>query len=280
MSGGLFAYRSASDAATLSVSTSALAGYQLSHIQKRSGFSTRIDQGTITRYLVIDFGQPVLPHFICLFGLNATVMAPNMITGFSHSPNNIAWTAAGSLITPSDLGMPTLPNDIKVLVSNGLTPARYWRFNLNWSRPPGQAYFQINRLLVYTSRGMIVVPKGVDARWTPGIVTASVAHETPGGQVSDDKRTILRTLGVSVSAKDAKLMWGFESSDVACGDVSSFHDMQMTAGTTGEIVVAPRSANPLWLHRQCFRGRIPRGFSLPHQSGDLYSTSAEIREER
>jgi hypothetical protein len=241
-----------------------------------------VEHVTFGAILAMDFGAPVLPEFIGLFGVNRPAVAGGAQVSYSDDGSVFTDVAFGAAM-PTDLSGTPVPHDIKMLRTNGALAAhQYWAVSLDWTPPAGQDYHEVARLWVSLAEDMILFPEGFDARWNSGVQDYSVGDDTSAGLYWEDERARMRTLGFNVSgaAATTKRALGFDDADSGVAAVvSSLQAMALTVGTTGEIVIAPRRA-PLWLHRSCFRGRFASLGDLNHDTAGYWSISGRAVEER
>lgn len=277
----ILAYRNLADSATLSANPGVVSGYPVSNVQQRqtSVFTRLVD--TFPRYLVMDFGVAVLPRFIGLFGTNATAMVgPIGMVALQSSIDGSTWNGV-SIATANDAGAPTIPKDVKVLVPTTTPARRYWRLLPAWFKPAEQPYYQVGRLWVSRSQDLVELPEGIDARWTRRIIDSSRLDAVADDSAIEDRGSIRRRLGATISAKGSPATWGFaEGATSVPSAIASLDDMQMTVGATGECVILPRTSSPLWIHRLGQRGHIPSGMELKDETGGYYTCSFEHVEER
>jgi hypothetical protein len=272
----IIAYNNSADLATLSTNVIPHAGYPLSYLQTRSsGDFTRFPVAGAP-YIQLAFPTARRPRFIGLFGINAAAIATGMVSvtadyGLGHQ------TVAVQIY--NDAGAKKLPKDVKLIVPPGAN-SNQWRITPNWSRVGSVNYFQAARLWAATlATDMIEIPEGIDQTWTLGTYDTSTVDESEGGQGYEDKRIVRRQLRGRISVKESDFMFGFADGATSAADVTSMQDAQMTIGKTGEVVVAHRSSSPLWLHRACFRGRMPNGIEIVNQADGYMSVEVSALEE-
>lgn len=268
-----FTYRNLADGVALGGATS-IAGFPLSNMQVRQ-LSTVARISLLSQAVTMDFGTPVRPDVVAMLGTNATMINSYMRIGYST--DGTAWTDVNSP-TVSDSGARSLPRN---LYATAPVPAayRYWRVAPAWQRVGNAGYYELGRLWFGNA---IVVDNGVDGDFEmdftdPGTLTAS-----SGGQMYENPRPRLRVLRCNVSAVSALAAYGFPDGAAAASDVPSFQGMQLEAGTTGEVIVIPRSRSSLWMQRTAIYGHVDSGgrVAIRKIAGDNYNVSATIIEER
>lgn len=272
----IIAYRNRADQATLSVAagTTVTAGFPLANLKARdSGKFTRFEAFGVAQ-LIMDFGVPILPRFIGMFGVNRAQSGSGV--DLARSSNLSVWTS--TLFSPEaiDNSLIGLPPDAKLLI-DPLTAAaaRYWRISMNWVNG---GFRQLARPWVCTASDLIEFPEGIDARWSSDVEDLGFIDRTPTGIVYEDPGAKLRRIKFEYSAEDTVKTFGFASASSAIPLSSSLQDAQLHLGKTGECVVLPRLA-PAWRHRLGARGVFVDGLGITDQGGDRFFTTGRHQEE-
>ena len=270
---------------TLSLNTGApLAGFPLDNLRARQlARSTRLelDDGApfpMPPSIVIDLGAQRSVDLIALIGINSTKIGEGAV-GVEYSANGIEWDFA-TATCPSDFGAPDLPRSVLVRgrPSSGgsrLT-TRFLRIQPNWGT--ADAYREIGRLYIADS---IELTQGCEENWTLGSRDYGVLDRSAGLQYYADRRTRGRVLTMPMSLLDTTTAFGFGDGAVSASNVPSLDDLINFAGTTGDVIVAPRADNPLWLRRTGVYGHLTDdSLRIEHQAGPNFACILTVEEER
>lgn len=130
----------------------------------------------------------------------------------------------------------------------------------------------------------ILLPDGIDAGWSMSFRDTGQLDETSGGQWIESAGARTRVLTIPLEgARATKLMWGFDDDQTIITEsdyVESLFGLQMTAGTTGEVIALPRTSTPLWMRNAGVYGHIEQPWSIGHKAGPYWGGSLTIVEER
>jgi len=278
----IICYRNLLDApgASLSLPSGApLPGYPLDNLRARQlARSTRLP--TLgSPAIVVDLGAAATVDVVALLGINATAVGAGDVT-VQYSSNGTSWSTA-SAVSPVDSGAPDLPRSVLVRVRPGggggmkLT-TRYLRITPAWASPP--SYREIGRLYIADS---IEVPQGCDRGWTLGSRDYGVLDRSAGLQYYADRRTRGRVLTMPMSGINTSIAFGFSESSTSGGPAPSLDDLINYAGSTGDVIVAPRADSPLWLRRTGVYGHLTDdSLRIEHQAGPNYACTLTVEEER
>ncbi len=271
--GALIAYRNRVDTATLSAAN-VLTGYPLTNLQTRQLARVcrlnTIGDPTIT----IDLGSAMRTDVIAALGINAASAATgNTAISWATSAGGPWTTISGT--TANDAAVPDLPRGI--IVAHGVdSPVRYWRFKPQWSRVGGASYFEIGRLWLGPA---IIVPAGCESGWSMGFVDRGTLDASGGSQEFEDARPRVPRLRASFDVETA-LAYGYADGATSSTDVPCFQDLQMAAGTTGEVIVAPRGNSLLWLRHTGIYGHVENPWEIEHVSGPNFRAAFAVVGER
>lgn len=144
---------------------------------------------------------------------------------------------------------------------------------------PAPDYLELSRIFVARA---ITLPDGVDGRWSLGADDAGWLDKSRGQQYFEAAGVVTRRLNVSIPQMDSMTAFGIaENATVEPVDqVPSIQDMQMEAGTTGEVVVVPRGDSAVWTRRLGIYGHLDRVPVIQKEAGPNWSTSFTVIEER
>lgn len=122
--------------------------------------------------------------------------------------------------------------------------------------------------------------EGIDAQWRMGFKDSGNLDASAGQQFYEGKGVRTRVLNLSLSAKNTAKAWGMADSDPDVEQGASLHDMQMEAGTTGEVIVIPRAGSIAWIKRAAVYGHVSGEWEIEHQAGPNWRASFAVEEER
>lgn len=270
---------------TLSLAAGApLDGFPLDNLRARQlARSTRLelDDGApfpMPPSIVIDLGAQRSVDLIALIGINSTEFGEGDV-GVEYSADGIRWEFA-TATCPSDFGAPDLPRSVLVRgrpVSGGsrLT-TRFLRIQPSWAT--ADAYREIGRLYIADS---IELTQGCEESWTLGSRDYGVLDRSAGLQYYADRRTRGRVLTMPMSAIETSTAFGFVDGATVAANAPSLDDLINYAGSTGDVIVAPRADNPLWLRRTGIYGHLTDdSLRIEHLSGPYFACTLTVEEER
>lgn len=273
----ILCYRNLIDAANtaLFVPAGSLTGYPVDNLKTRQ-LARVLRLSTVgTPTIVVDFGAPRLFDAAALLGVNASARGTTDVL-IEQSSNGSTWTGL-TATTATDLGAPDLPRTIiaRVRASGSKVTTRYLRITPNWSAL--DAYREIGRLYVADS---VTIPQGCDAGWQLGVRDYGVLDRSAGLQYYADRRVRARVLTMPMTSIDTSIAFGFNDGATSSSAVPSLDDLINYAGTTGDILVAPRADSPLWLRRTAIYGHLAAEPAIRHVAGPNYECTLTVEEER
>lgn len=276
----LIAYRNLADQASLS--GAALPGFPPTNLQTRQLDTVWRAHTAGATQITVDLGSAQTVSMVALLAINSGARSASDLT-VEYSSNGSTWSTAVASV-PSDAGAPDLPRGLIARVraqgSNPLSKltTRYLRITASWATIGNANYREAGRLWVGNS---IDVPEGCDAGWSLSNHDYGTLDRSAGQQVYADRRTRVRVLNVSMTGIDTSIAYGFAESATVAANVPSLDDLINYAGSTGEVIVAPRADAPLWLRRTGIYGHLtPDSLRIRHLSGPNYACDLTIEEER
>jgi hypothetical protein len=288
MAGALIAYRNLSDAVALTVTGGVLADFPIENVQIRALSKVcRLGAGgppTIN----VDLGVVRDVRIVALLAIGGVLLTGNDDVLLSYSRDNATWNNA-TLNIVSDAGVPELPTGVFLVPTRpptDFTPpggpagspgirARYLRIRPNWT--PSGGYREIARLWVSDA---LVIPEGVEASWSLGYQDTGNLDVSGGLQYYEEPKARSRTLDCSLPKLETLQAFGFDEGATSAADVPCIQGLQMKAGKTSELIVLPRTSNPLWIRRLGIYGHLSEAVSIDHRSGPYYSARFRMIEER
>lgn len=270
---------------TLSLDARALlAGFPLDNLRARQlARATRLEleYGAPFRMppkIVIDLGAQRSVDLIALIGINSTEFGEGDV-GVEYSSNGTSWDTA-TATCPSDFGAPDLPRSVLVrgrpVGSGSRLTTRFLRIQPNWAT--ADAYREIGRLYIADS---IELTQGCEENWTLGSRDYGVLDRSAGLQYYADRRTRGRVLTMPMTAIETTTAFGFVEGATVAANAPSFDDLINYAGSTGDVIVAPRADNPLWLRRTGIYGHLTEdSLRIEHLSGPYFACTLTVEEER
>lgn len=276
----LIAYRNLADSAVLSTTGGApLAGFPLTNLQTRQlARVCRLPYSGAAK-LVVDLGAATRIDIVALLGINTVARGDNALT-VEYSANGTVWSAATAAIA-GDQGAPDLPRGVIVRVRQ---PGVLTKLTTRWLRitpawgVSGGGYYEIGRLWASDS---LDIPEGCDAGWSLANHDYGALDRSAGLQVYADRRTRGRVLSMPMTGIDTAIAYGFAETATTGPDNPSLDDLINYAGSTGEVIVAPRADSPLWLRRTGLYGHLtPESLRIQHRAGPNYECTLTVEEER
>lgn len=274
----LIAYRN--DADTGTVTAPAMPGYPASNVQERQLSSVLRMSTSSTKQITVDLGSAKTVRLIGLLGVNCDFGGANT-TSVQRSSNGTNWTTV-PVVWPTDA-----PSAAKARSSRDVSPAlyaiiaptsaRYWRITTNWARYAGDAFYEVGRVWLGDA---LVLADGVDAQWELGATDAGRLDISAGLQAYEDPRPRARRIALSVTGVNTMTAFGFGDDDTHAADVPSAQALTQEAGTTGEVIVLPRTSSPLWIRRLGVYGHMTDMPRIRHMSGPNYAIDLRVTEER
>jgi hypothetical protein len=107
-----------------------------------------------------------------------------------------------------------------------------------------------------------------------------VVDSSDGGQAYENPKTRLRTLQCTLPKMTALEAYGSNDNGTTGDDVASIQDMQLSAGTTGEVLIFPRTSSLFWMRRLGIHGKCSEVPSIRAARGNLFATDFRVVEER
>lgn len=168
----------------------------------------------------------------------------------------------------------TSPQNIVIPLPAAIEPDRYFELSLSSlaARPFGVARLWLGEA--------IELDKGVDAKWTMSFKDTGSLDMTDGGQAVPTAGVRTKELAVSLTAQDTATAWGFTDESEALTTADCLVDLQMEAGTTGEVIVVPRSGTGRWVRASAIYGHIVDPWGIEHDAGPYWRASFAVSEER
>lgn len=271
------------------VDATVIDGYPLSNLNTRQlGQTYRMmnqDPSTLDSLLPgfeIDFGYARGIDVIALLNCNTIDKAHfgvsangDMAIHIATSNDGVTWSGWSMVASPSDnityriagaiAGVPEDGGD-----SAGSIVTRYLRVYFTWDLSDN--FFEAGRLWIGDS---IRALDGVDALWGMDFIDAGEVTATKGGQYYDNTGVRSRVLTCSYTNLPCLCAYGRE--DLATSgdrqDVSSFQGMQLVAGTTGDLIIVPRTDTDYWIIDTLIYGHLAHSFSIQRQPGSQYAVN-------
>lgn len=152
------------------------------------------------------------------------------------------------------------------------------RVRLFWNDIPFD-YFELSRVSIADA---LDLTDGVNSTWSLGVEDPGILDASAGRQWYSSPLPRTRRLSVAASTLDTMQAFGMSAEGVVSGShpVPSIQDLQMHAGSTGEIVVVPRVAPGVWAYRAGVYGHLDRPPVIRHRAGPYYETDLTVIEER
>jgi len=273
----LIAYRNWADTATLTGSS--LAGYPLTNLQTRQLKRVwRASSALGAQRITVDLGVAKFVDVVALLNINASALTTSSAY-LEYSADGATWSNA-NIVIPGDAGVPDLPRSIiaRVPPLGGLPQfVRWLRLTAQWARPPGVNYYEAGRLYISPA---LILPTGPDAGYSVGARDPSQIDESVDIQVYVDPKSRTRRLSMTFRALPTLIAYGIEEAGGDAFDVPSLQDLQMAAGKSADIIVAPRADSPLWLRRTGIYGRLESEVDIRQVAGPNYATEITVLEER
>jgi hypothetical protein len=122
---------------------------------------------------------------------------------------------------------------------------------------------------------------GVKGGWRLGADDSGSLEASEGRQWYENKGVVTRRLNVSVDLADTTTAFGL-TTDSSTSEIAAGHlqDMQMHVGQTGEVFVVPRTRTAIWKNKLGVHGHLASPLEISHLSGENYSSSFTVIEER
>lgn len=198
----------------------------------------------------------------------------------ANLPDSILYKPSGSGFVSAEMltgYSPSLaiPSQCFALVPVGTTVEKV---RLLWNDPPTE-YYELARVFIADA---IVLPNGVNAAWSLGFDDSGDLAESAGSQWYSNEKLKTRRLSISLFPLTPEVSFGVDDGGVAIPSltpVPSMLDLQMYAGTTGEVIVLPRSTGE-WAYRAGIYGHIERPFEIQHVAGPNFRANLAVIEER
>jgi hypothetical protein len=296
MSGAVIAYKNLVDdlvvGSTFTADGGTFPDFPISNLQLRtlSKVCRLSTAGPPVARLNLDLGKVRDVRIVALLaiGLGARALGGSDVL-LSYSRDNSTWYSAVFSIA-NDTGVPELPSGavfVPTRPPTDVTPpggpagtpgivARYLRIQPNWSSGAA-SYREFGRLWVGDA---LVIPEGVEASWQEGAIDPGAVDVADGGQAYENPKTRLRTLQCSLPKMTSVEAYGFDESASSATDAPCIQGLQMRCGSSGEVLVLPRSSNPLWIRRLGIHGRCAEVPAIRSLKGPYYATDFRLVEER
>lgn len=153
---------------------------------------------------------------------------------------------------------------------------RVGSIELVWDIPPSGDYFELTRIYGTFALNIQI---GVDGNWSLDIKDTGDLDTSEGEQWYESKGVRTRRLNVSTSALSVDEAFSDETT-FSFYDNPSIYDMMLEAGTTGDVIIIPRSSTGKWISRLAIYGHLQDMPQIRHLSADLFATSFTVVEER
>lgn len=230
------------------------------------GLMTLVDGVSVGRLVRL---LPVPPRRLRLLGLLG-------LEPFSGSITLSVQDRSGPVIRPvlSVRITGNSPQNLVIPLPASIEPDR--RFKLTWSSLDSQP-FGLARLWLGEA---IDLPDGVDAQWRMGFRDSGTLDQTDGQQVVPTAGIITSTVQVTLGAVDTETAWGFQDNGTTVTKADNLRAMQLEAGTTGEVIVVPRTGTALWAQASTIYGHIDTPWEIEHVAGPNWRASFTLSEER
>lgn len=149
------------------------------------------------------------------------------------------------------------------------------QFDIDWQNGVADV-FSLARLWIGPA---LELPNGIDAAWSMSFADTGTLEASEGQQFYARTGVRQRLLSLSLTGIDTKTAWGMSDADLAISTYNNLHQLQLDAGTTGEVIVIPRTQTPAWIRRVSLYGHITREWSIEHQAGPNWRASFTVAEE-
>lgn len=284
----LISYRNLADAGVTTSTAPTVVDYPLANLKdrplsKRARWST-VSSGIAEVEMIVDIGDryAYLHRVRCaaILGVNvAPVLAGSdiqiQLQAYGGPSGSGPWTLAfgGSL---ADRSPATSPGNIIVAANNPDGERyRYWRLVASWTTR--DSYAEIGRL--WLGNG-ILFELGADGDWTLSADDSGTVTTSAGRQAYQSKGVTTRRLNCSVTGMDSTIAFGFATDATMANDVPSMQALQAEAGTSGEVIMTPRTSSLLWMRRLGVYGRITDPINIQKLAGEYYGARITMVEER
>jgi|GEM_PF-2942934 len=284
----VIAYRDYVDDATLSGAATIVSGFPVSNVQSRQLSSTTRISTSGTPEIIVDLGATRVVRLVSMLGINARFSAANNTTieyratpSAPWQPVAVTWPTDGGAASRLELARevaPALHCVIEDGPADGGINARQIRIVCGWGPATGETYYEIGRLWVSDA---LVLPAGVDGTWSMGFREPGKLDVSAGLQAYESPRARPRVLRCSLSKVSTLDAYGFVDGDTVAFERPSLQGLQMYAGTTGEVIVLPRTSSPLWTRRIGVYGHVAQEFDIQHIDGGWFRADGfAVEEER
>jgi hypothetical protein len=259
-----------------------LDGYPLSNLLKRQS-------STVARWLGpglpgvvslhITFAEPRPVAVVGLLGCN--FRAANTVAALTVNARiGGTWHEPIAAISNQDGGARSLPYNLVAPMPIGSDGSRPMVDELlliaEWDAF-GAEFTQAARL--WAADGL-VLSDGVDAGWEMQVIETGTVSVSKGQQAYEDPNVRVRQINLPLDGITTEAAWGFRDGDTEAADVPSINDLQLEAGATGEVLVIGRTFTPVWVRRTALYGRLVTVPLIVHKSGELWTSSVSVIEER
>ncbi|MEO5626919.1 MAG: hypothetical protein ABIQ70_13000 [Dokdonella sp.] len=283
----LISYRNLADTATVTASVAPDGGFPLANMKTRqlsqcTRWTAIVSSGVATVDLFADLGATLGLQKRFLFGVHGV----NVQRAFGSLILSLGAYSGTSLAGPWTLecssnvndGFTGIPSQVIAAFGAAMVSAkRYWKMTVTWTTT--DTFGQIGRMWLGDS---IAIDKGITTNWSMSVVDPGTLDLSAGQQAYENKKTRVRVLRCGYTGMPALQAYGFAEGSTSAQDIPSIQDLQMTAGTTGEVIVLPRSTPSLWVRRAGVYGHLDAGTppTITHIAGDNYSVDLTVVEER
>jgi len=117
-----------------------------------------------------------------------------------------------------------------------------------------------------------------DAGWSSGGRDTGQIGEAGGTEVTAAKGVISRRLSLTFSGFTQLEAIGIDHAGEAV-DVPNFEALKREAGTTGEVLIYPRTKSFAWLNRLGIHGRLEQVPNVQHKAGVYHATGLTVLQE-
>lgn len=285
----LIIYRNHADRAVLTVPATTTVIGQVDALKTRQAGEYAEFDGELGAMpqVEIQFPAACRPTFWGLFGLNlarvgpAELSDPPQVQLHRWNPAADDWTEE-PIQLPRDNGSCGHLGQLMWLIPASGSHADRWRLTLHWTTQISQGRPQNRRIgrlwAARPTQDIVTLEHGVDINWSRYPVDLGDHGLVADGSGTASAGPIVRGYRFTASAVPDLPMWGFTDGASEVGQVASIDNLQYTIGTTGEVIILPRTSHPLWIHRLGVRGWLPRGIGWQSSGAGLHTLTGEIQE--
>lgn len=289
---GLISWRNWADAATLTPTYSGFtatvdSNYPMTNLQTRQ-LSTvcRYSSAAHAIYIQADLGVERDVDLCAVLAIRARTYDPGSGSSNAYTINvRVSNVSDFSTLIYSGSSSSTMnplvgaPANVHHQLPAG-TRGRYVQIRVQFSSPSGETFAEAGRVWIGDALSLPgSMDAGVQAQWSISALDFGDLDVSAGFQHYASPKAKARRLGIDVLCNDI-CAFGFDDNDAIHYAEPSLQALQFEAGTTGEVIVIPRTTTPLWIQAVNVYGHIERPFDIQHVAGPNYRANLTVIEER